>query len=80
MINDFIVMLLFCNNLLNVGVCSLIIDGWFGARRMGGWMGTVAKLVKNCQKITYVYLQYYRVPDQWVHKLSQDALSRDAII
>ena len=47
---------------------------------MGGWMGTVAKLVKNCQKITYVYLQYYRVPDQWVHNLSQDALSRDAII
>ena len=23
-------MLLFCNNLLNVGVCSLIIGGWFG--------------------------------------------------
>ena len=36
--------------MLNVGVCSLIIDGWIGAQWMGGWMCTVAKLVKKYQK------------------------------
>ena len=46
---------------------------------MGGWMGTVAKLVKNCQKNTYLNLQYYRVPNQWVHNLSPDVLSREAV-